>query len=102
MKNKNRFSKPVAFNSNNAEDQCILKHVSRRNFSGYVKKLILADIKGREDLKPQNEPIKEVLEHEPKELVKEVEKVLTAAEKMAQMKEKLKNPSKAPGPKMFS
>lgn len=102
MQKKNRFSKPVAFNSNNAEDQTILNHVSRRNFSGYVKKLILADIKGREELKPQNEPFKEVTEQAPKEGVKEVKKVLTAAEKMAQMKEKLKNPSSAPGPKMFS
>lgn len=40
----NRFSKPVAFNRTKEEDQKILKHVSRKNFSGYVKKLILADM----------------------------------------------------------
>lgn len=44
MSEKNRFSKPVAFNKKNEKDQLILKHVNRRNFSGYVKKLILADI----------------------------------------------------------
>lgn len=48
MAEKNRFSKPVAFNNKNEVDKKILKHVSRRNFSGYVKKLILEDIKARE------------------------------------------------------
>lgn len=45
MPEKNRFSKPVAFNHKNEKDQSILEHVKRRNFSGYVKKLILADMK---------------------------------------------------------
>lgn len=40
----NRFSKPVAFNITNAIDKTILEHVKNRNFSGYVKKLILSDI----------------------------------------------------------
>ncbi|MCM3573261.1 hypothetical protein M3172_08645 [Mesobacillus subterraneus] len=48
MAEKNRFSKPVAFNNKNEVDKKILKHVSRRNFSGYVKKLILEDIKAKE------------------------------------------------------
>ncbi|MEX3625812.1 hypothetical protein [Viridibacillus arvi] len=43
MKN-NRFSKPVAFNSSKATDQQILNYVKKRNFSGYVKNLILADM----------------------------------------------------------
>jgi hypothetical protein len=47
MGDKNRFSKPVAFNNKNEKDQAILKHVSRRNFSGYVKKLILEDMKAK-------------------------------------------------------
>lgn len=38
----NRFSKPVAFNRE--KDKAILKHIARKNFSGYVKKLILADM----------------------------------------------------------
>lgn len=41
---KNKFPKSVSFNKNNADDKSILNHVKRRNFSGYVKKLILADM----------------------------------------------------------
>ena len=52
---KNRFSKPVAFNSNQKIDQQILEHVKKRNFSGYVKKLILADMTKNN----VNEPIQE-------------------------------------------
>lgn len=44
----NRFSKPVAFNYTNLQDQRILKHVEGRNFSGYVKELIKADIQKQE------------------------------------------------------
>lgn len=39
-----KFPKSVSFNTNNPNDQRILEHVKRRNFSGYVKKLILDDI----------------------------------------------------------
>lgn len=45
MGSKNQTTKSVCLNYNNEEDKKILKHVSRRNFSGYVKKLILDDIK---------------------------------------------------------
>ena len=45
----NRFSKPVAFNHTNPEDQRILRHIENLNFSGYVKELIFADIAKRED-----------------------------------------------------
>lgn len=41
---RNKFPKSVSFNQKNAADQAILKHVRKRNFSGYVKKLILADM----------------------------------------------------------
>lgn len=44
MGSKNQTTKSVCLNHNNEEDKKILRHVSRRNFSGYVKKLILADI----------------------------------------------------------
>lgn len=40
----NRFSKPVAFNHTNEKDKKILNHVEGKNFSGYVKKLILTDM----------------------------------------------------------
>lgn len=45
MNAKNRFSKPVAFNKTNSEDQLIIEHVKDLNFSGYVKGLILGDLK---------------------------------------------------------
>lgn len=44
MNAKNRFSKPVAFNKTNTEDQLIIEHVKDLNFSGYVKGLILGDL----------------------------------------------------------
>lgn len=59
----NRFSKPVAFNKTKDDDIKILKHVSRKNFSGYVKKLILSDMQKGEEVTPvkpikKKEPIK--------------------------------------------
>lgn len=40
-----KFPKSVSFNLKNASDVAILNHVKKRNFSGYVKKLILEDMK---------------------------------------------------------
>ena len=45
MMASNKFPKSVSFNLKNASDVAILNHVKKRNFSGYVKKLILADMK---------------------------------------------------------
>lgn len=45
MKERHKFPKPVAFNTNNAIDRAMLDFVKKRNFSGYVKKLIIADMK---------------------------------------------------------
>lgn len=53
----NRFAKSVSFNSANDEDNKILKHIKKRNFSGYVKKLILEDIK-RKELRKTQQPLK--------------------------------------------
>lgn len=44
---KNKFPRSVSFNTNNAVDQAILDFVKRRNFSGYVKQLILADMRAK-------------------------------------------------------
>lgn len=95
MAEKNRFSKPVAFNKNNPEDQKILKHVSRRNFSGYVKKLILEDIRQREQKKAQNEANTTVKTDVPKEVEPVVEetpkqveqKSTSTAERLEQLKQ---------------
>jgi IS5 family transposase len=95
---KNRFSKPVAFNKNNPDDQKILKHVARRNFSGYVKKLILADIEAKEQEKAQNKAV-EAVKPEPTPAPRQE----TAAEKMARLREQIKKPSNpTPGPKLFT
>jgi hypothetical protein len=51
---KNKRIKSISFNVKNEDDREILKHISRRNFSGYVKKLILSDIKQKEENKKQN------------------------------------------------
>lgn len=42
---KNKFPRSVSFNLKNQEDAAILKYVKKRNFSGYVKGLILADMR---------------------------------------------------------
>lgn len=79
MSEKNRFSKPVAFNHKNEKDQQILEHVKRRNFSGYVKKLILADIqRGKGNLSVEPDPIQEIKNDGPK----------TMAEKLEELKKK--------------
>jgi hypothetical protein len=84
MADKNRFSKPVAFNNKNETDQTILKHVSRRNFSGYVKKLILADIESRKGQKCENEPIESLKNDMP--FLNE-----TAAQKMERLRARIMN-----------
>ncbi|MBS4200263.1 hypothetical protein KHA93_11540 [Bacillus sp. FJAT-49732] len=48
---KNKRVKPVSFNITNEEDQTMLEHLKDSNFSGYVKSLILADIKRKQTLK---------------------------------------------------
>lgn len=52
----NKVIKSVSFNVMNEDDAMMLKAISRRNFSGYVKKLILADIKQKAEQKTQQEP----------------------------------------------
>lgn len=42
---KSKFPKSVSFNLKNTNDQAILNYVKKRNFSGFVKKLILADMR---------------------------------------------------------
>jgi hypothetical protein len=97
MAQKNRFSKPVAFNKNNLDDQKILKHVSRRNFSGYVKKLILNDIRQREEEKAQKETDKTVENDKPKEDIKPT----NAAERLEQLKQQQKRHGTSSAPLVF-
>lgn len=71
----NKVIKSVSFNVTNEDDTKMLKHFSRRNFSGYVKKLIMEDMKLREQEKTQQEPTERVKTQ-----------VLTPAEKLALLK----------------
>lgn len=47
----NKVIKPVSFNKTKEEDRKMLKHLEKRNFSGYVKKLVLADMKNNREVK---------------------------------------------------
>lgn len=87
---KNKVIKSVSFNVTNADDERMLKAIKRRNFSGYVKKLILADINAKEQTKAENEPVKREIKTEPK-------KELTASEKMHLMREQMKKAGKKSG-----
>lgn len=46
---KNKVVKTISFNITNDQDKECLEHVKDENFSGYVKKLIRADIQQRKD-----------------------------------------------------
>lgn len=51
MSRPNVTVKSVHFNVKNADDAKMLKSFSRKNFSRYVKKLIMADIQQKEQQK---------------------------------------------------
>lgn len=51
---KSKFPKSVSFNLKNPNDLRILEHVKRRNFSGYVKNLILHDIEATQKTTSQS------------------------------------------------
>jgi hypothetical protein len=78
---KNKVVKPVGFNITNPNDVKILDHVKRRNFSGYVKKLILADILKGDEFKAENEPLEAVKTDEQK--MNRLEKLKAAQERAA-------------------
>lgn len=88
---KNKVIKSVSFNITNADDAAMLEAIKRRNFSGYVKKLIKEDLSTQTEKTAQNEPVEvEKEQSKPKEL--------TASEKMAKMREQMKRAGKKTGP----
>lgn len=106
MKEDNRFSKPVAFNRSKEIDKKILKHVARRNFSGYVKKLILADIEATEskNAKKSSETPPEIPAFsERREEIRpnQTTEPKTAADRLTEMKAKKKKTGNNAGPKLF-
>ncbi len=52
----NKHVKSVSFNLDNKEEQLAWKYVSKKNFSGYVKKLIIEDMKRKAAEKNQSKP----------------------------------------------
>lgn len=86
--NYKKVPKSVGFNTKNERDRKLLKHVARRNFSGYVKNLIEADMKAKGKW--------EEVEKAPAS--KKEQKKDAEVNKFDALKEKLKRPSKPPGP----
>lgn len=76
---QNKVVKPVAFNVAKPDDAKMLEFLKKRNFSGYVKKLIWQDIKSREQKKTHQEA------------VNAPDEPLTPAQKLKQMKSQLKD-----------
>jgi len=101
-----KFSKPVAFNEKNEKDRLILKHVKRRNFSGYVKKLLW------EAMSLEKEDKEHVEQSEQSNVVnveiKEEKKATptpktqpTASERIQQLKSQTKKQQTSPSPLPF-
>lgn len=44
---QNKFTKSIAFNKQNPIDIAIIEFTKKKNFSGYVKKLILSEMKNQ-------------------------------------------------------
>lgn len=108
--------KSVSFNTGKADELKILNSVKRRNFSKYVKTLLLNDIerKERERVERQGivEPIEETIEVTEYESVTEelpiadVPRTETSGERLSRMKEEMKktsgNNAGLSGPKLFN
>ena len=84
----NKVIKSVSFNQTVSDDKAMLKHFSRKNFSGYVKKLIMQDMKEK-GFEPK-------VEVEPEKVV-----IPTAREQIDQMK-KQRSESKNPTSPMIN
>ncbi|HDR7640803.1 hypothetical protein [Bacillus wiedmannii] len=94
-----KFSKPVAFNEKNEKDRLMLQHVKRRNFSGYVKKLLWEAM----SLEKEEKEYVEQSEHSKMESfeIKEEKKITptpkpTASERIQQLKSQTKKQQTSP------
>lgn len=101
-----KFSKPVAFNEKNEKDRLMLQHVKRRNFSGYVKKLLWGAMSlekvEKEHMKQSGQSKMDSIE------IKEEKKVIpapkpqpTASERIQQLKSQTKKQQTSPSPLPF-
>ncbi|HDR7602397.1 TPA: hypothetical protein QCX65_005948 [Bacillus mycoides] len=102
-----KFSKPVAFNEKNEKDRLMLQHVKRRNFSGYVKKLIWEDMSLNQEVKihtkeyEQPEVIKKEVIQEQTVKPTPVPKQPTASERIQQLKTQTKKQQTSSSPLPF-
>ena len=76
----NKVIKSVSFNKQNEDDKKMLKHFGRRNFSGYVKKLIMEDMNRKEAEKKHKEP---AAENKPEPVIEK--KPASASEELQRM-----------------
>lgn len=101
----NKWRRSVSFNKTKPIDAKLLKHIGRRNFSGYVKKLIVADMIAKEKDKEISQPTLNTQYEGNKPLASSIqleEAPLTTAEKLEQMKRQSKKTGNgASQPKSF-
>lgn len=110
---KNNVIKSVSFNETNPDDRKMLKYIKRRNFSGYMKKLLLADIEAREQEASQNNPVStqpeaiakekyEPASNHPIDVPQPQKAILSTTERLEQMKRQTKKTGNgASQPKSF-
>ncbi|HDR3493895.1 TPA: hypothetical protein QCN73_005494 [Bacillus wiedmannii] len=99
-----KFSKPVAFNEKNEKDRLMLQHVKRRNFSGYVKKLIweamsLAEVEKEhteQSEQPKTERKESAIEKTPVPAAPTTKIQPTASERIQQLKSQTKKQQTPP------
>ena len=101
-----KFSKPVAFNEKNERDRLILKHVKRRNFSGYVKKLLWEAMSlekaVKEHVKQSEQPnVVNVEIKEDKKVNQAPKTQTTASERIQQLKSQTKKQQTSASPLPF-
>lgn len=101
-----KFSKPVAFNEKNERDRLILKHVKRRNFSGYVKKLLweamsIENIKKEHMEQSERQKVESVAIKEVKNITPAPKPQPTASERIQQLKSQTKKQQTSPSPLPF-
>ncbi|PEK70427.1 hypothetical protein [Bacillus pseudomycoides] len=101
---KHKFSKPVAFNKRNEKDKIMLNHVKRRNFSGYVKKLIWEDIKLKKTGMIPNIPGTSsdvIIEKKPSKKPELTSNKRSVTERIEQLKQQTKKPLASLSPQPF-
>lgn len=85
----NKVIKPVSFNVTKSDDAAMLKYLARKNFSGYMKKLILEDMKLKKGFEP-------TATTETPESVIEKPVIPTAREQIEKMRNESKKPPAPP------